>query len=68
MVHVPVPTSLKVIVPMMVPAAPWICPGVALTCAQAAIPAVVVVLAVVGGTKVVVVVRWTAVEVVVVAL
>jgi hypothetical protein len=54
-------------VPMMVPAAPWICPGVPVTCAQAARPGVVVVLAVVGGTAVVVVVvRWTAVVVVVV--
>ena len=50
------PTALKVTVPMMVPAAPWICPGVALTCVQAATPAVVVVLAVVGGGAAVVVV------------
>jgi hypothetical protein len=65
MVQVPVPTSLKVMVPMMVPAAPWILPGVALTWAQAAMPVVVVVLAVVGGAAVVVVVRWTVVVVVV---
>jgi hypothetical protein len=39
-------------VPTMVPAAPCDCPGVAVTCAQAAIPVVVVVPAVVVVTLV----------------
>ena len=65
MVQVPDPTSLSVIVPMMVPAAPWIWPGVPLTCVQAATPAVVgggaTVVVVGGGAAVVVVVRPCAV-------
>ena len=43
MVHVALPTGVRVMVPTMVPAAPCVCPGVAVTCAQAAMPAVVVV-------------------------
>jgi hypothetical protein len=52
MVHVALPTGANVMVPTMVPAAPCDCPGVAVTCAQAAIPVVVVVPAVVVVTLV----------------
>jgi hypothetical protein len=45
MVHVALPTGANVMVPTMVPAAPCDCPGVAVTCAQAAMPVVVVVVA-----------------------
>jgi hypothetical protein len=64
MVQVPLPTSANVTVPTMVPAAPCAWPGVAVTWAQAAMPVVVVVPAVVGGTlvvEVVVVPLWGAV-------
>ena len=44
-VHVAPPTGVNVMVPTMVPAAPCDCPGVAVTCAQAAMPVVVVVVA-----------------------
>ena len=56
MVHVALPTGVRVMVPTMVPAAPCDCPVVAVTCAQAATPAAVVVVvpAVVGVTAVVV--------------
>jgi hypothetical protein len=47
MVHGALPTGVNVMVPTIVPAAPCDCPGVAVTCAQAVMPVVVVVLAVV---------------------
>ncbi len=56
MVHVALPTGVSVMVPTMVPAAPCVCPGVAVTCAQAVTPVVVVGAAVVVGTLVVCVV------------